>query len=56
VDELLLYVAPTVLGDTARPLLALPSLASMSGRRDWRIIDRRMVGPDQRLLLRPAAL
>jgi diaminohydroxyphosphoribosylaminopyrimidine deaminase/5-amino-6-(5-phosphoribosylamino)uracil reductase len=56
VDELLLYVAPTLLGDTARPLLALPPLAAMAERRDWRMTDRRMVGADQRLLLRPAAL
>jgi len=56
VDELLLYVAPAVLGDTARPLLTLPPLASMAERRDWRVVDRRMIGRDQRLLLRPAAL
>lgn len=56
VDELLLYVAPTLLGDTARPLLNLTPLAWMSERHDWRIIDRRMIGADQRLLLRPAAL
>ena len=53
--ELLLYVAPTLLGDTARPLLNLTPLAWMSERHDWRIIDRRMIGADQRLLLRPAA-
>ena len=56
VDELLLYVAPTLLGDGARPLLHLPELLSMPERRDWRVIDRRMVGHDQRLLLRPASL
>jgi diaminohydroxyphosphoribosylaminopyrimidine deaminase/5-amino-6-(5-phosphoribosylamino)uracil reductase len=56
VDELLLYIAPTLLGDDARPLLHLPLLASMTERRDWRVVDRRMLGVDQRLLLRPAAL
>jgi diaminohydroxyphosphoribosylaminopyrimidine deaminase/5-amino-6-(5-phosphoribosylamino)uracil reductase len=56
VDELLLYVAPTLLGDSARPLLHLPSLASMTERHDWRTVDRRMLGTDQRLLLRPVAL
>ena len=55
VDELLLYVAPTLLGDTARPLLALPPLASMDGRSGWRLLDRRMLGGDTRLLLRPVA-
>jgi len=28
----------------------------MAERRDWRVVDRRMIGRDQRLLLRPAAL
>lgn len=53
VDELLLYVAPTLLGDTARPLLRLPALASMSERGEWHVVDRRSVGADQRLVLRP---
>lgn len=56
VDELLLYVAPTLLGDRARPLLRLPALATMGARSGWRSVDRRMVGADHRLLLRPAAL
>jgi diaminohydroxyphosphoribosylaminopyrimidine deaminase/5-amino-6-(5-phosphoribosylamino)uracil reductase len=56
VDELLLYVAPTLFGDDARPLLHLPALTSMSRRRDWRVVDRRMAGADLRLLLRPVAL
>ena len=53
VDELLLYVAPTLLGDSARPLLALSPLQAMADRRDWRVVDRRAIGQDQRLLLRP---
>jgi diaminohydroxyphosphoribosylaminopyrimidine deaminase/5-amino-6-(5-phosphoribosylamino)uracil reductase len=56
VDELLVYVAPTLLGDTARSLLHLPPLASMAERHDWRVLDRRMLGADQRLLLRPITL
>lgn len=53
VDEVLLYVAPTLLGDHARPLLHLPELVAMTERRDWRVIDRRAIGHDQRVLLRP---
>jgi diaminohydroxyphosphoribosylaminopyrimidine deaminase/5-amino-6-(5-phosphoribosylamino)uracil reductase len=53
VDEALLYVAPTLLGDHARPLLHLPELVAMTERRDWRVIDRRAIGHDQRVLLRP---
>ncbi|MER3546947.1 MAG: bifunctional diaminohydroxyphosphoribosylaminopyrimidine deaminase/5-amino-6-(5-phosphoribosylamino)uracil reductase RibD, partial [Rhodanobacteraceae bacterium] len=53
VDELLLYIAPTLLGDSALQLLALPPLESMAQRHDLRVIDRRQVGKDLRLLLRP---
>jgi diaminohydroxyphosphoribosylaminopyrimidine deaminase/5-amino-6-(5-phosphoribosylamino)uracil reductase len=53
VDEVLLYVAPTLLGDHARPLLHLTELVAMAERRDWCVVDRRAIGHDQRLLLRP---
>lgn len=53
VDEMLLYVAPILLGDSARPLVKLPPLAGMADRRDFRVIDRRQVGEDTRWLLRP---
>jgi len=53
VDELLLYVAPTLLGDAARGMFDLPELAALSGRRDLRIIDISRVGEDIRLLARP---
>jgi len=54
VDELLLYIAPVLLGDLARPLLHLPPLAEMAGRRSLRVVDQRMLGTDIRLLLRPS--
>lgn len=53
VDELLLYVAPVLLGDAARPLLALPTLSDMASRWRLRTVERRAVGDDLRLLLRP---
>ena len=54
VDELLLYVAPVLLGAAARPLLALPPLADMASRWRLRLHDQRMLGQDLRLRLRPA--
>jgi diaminohydroxyphosphoribosylaminopyrimidine deaminase / 5-amino-6-(5-phosphoribosylamino)uracil reductase len=54
VDELLVYVAPIVLGDRARPLLALPELATMASARRLRAVDRRCVGADERILYRDA--
>ncbi|HEX9208698.1 MAG TPA: bifunctional diaminohydroxyphosphoribosylaminopyrimidine deaminase/5-amino-6-(5-phosphoribosylamino)uracil reductase RibD [Steroidobacteraceae bacterium] len=55
VDELILYVAATVLGDTARPAFLLPQpLRSLEERRTFVFHDLRRVGPDVRLTLRPA--
>jgi len=51
-DELLLYVAPVLLGDAARPLLRLPALDDMTGRWRLRVVEQRSVGPDWRLRLR----
>ena len=53
VDELLLYVAPVLLGDSARGLLTLPALGDMAERWKLKTIDQRMLGADWRLLLRP---
>ncbi len=55
VDELLLYVAPVLLGDRARPLMALPSLADMADRWHLDVMDRQVLGEDMRLRLRPRA-
>ena len=52
VDELLLYTAPMFLGDAARPLLAIPEFASMASAPRWKVVDRRQIGEDTRLLLR----
>jgi diaminohydroxyphosphoribosylaminopyrimidine deaminase/5-amino-6-(5-phosphoribosylamino)uracil reductase len=49
VDELVLYVAPLVMGDGARGLFHLPALASMDQRIELDIIDVRAVGRDWRV-------
>jgi len=53
VDELLLYIAPVLLGDSARPLLELPPLADMAARWKLTTLDRKVFGEDLRLRLRP---
>ena len=53
VDELLLYVAPVLLGDRARPLLHLPALNDMAARWRLQVVEQRAVGTDWRLRLRP---
>ncbi|WP_254426853.1 bifunctional diaminohydroxyphosphoribosylaminopyrimidine deaminase/5-amino-6-(5-phosphoribosylamino)uracil reductase RibD [Rhodanobacter sp. C06] len=55
VDELLLYVAPLLLGDAARPLLKLPTLTDMAARWRLAVCDQRLVGSDMRWRLRPEA-
>ncbi|MCI1710673.1 MAG: bifunctional diaminohydroxyphosphoribosylaminopyrimidine deaminase/5-amino-6-(5-phosphoribosylamino)uracil reductase RibD [Chiayiivirga sp.] len=55
VDELLLYVAPVLLGERGRPLLAGIAPQNMAQRLGLRVVDTRQVGPDLRLLLRPQA-
>ena len=52
VDELLLYIAPVILGDQARPLLGLPRLNDMAQARRLRVVEQRQIGADLRLLLR----
>lgn len=53
VDELIVYMAPNVLGDTARGMFSLPPLGSMQERREFEIVDLRKLGQDIRLILRP---
>ena len=52
VDELLLYVAPVVLGDRARGLLHLPEPQSLQQARRFAMIESVAIGADQRLRLR----
>lgn len=55
VDELLLYVAPVLLGAKARPLLDGLAIDTMAQRLRMSLLDSRQVGEDLRLLLRPQA-
>ncbi|WP_025131619.1 bifunctional diaminohydroxyphosphoribosylaminopyrimidine deaminase/5-amino-6-(5-phosphoribosylamino)uracil reductase RibD [Pseudomonas sp. PH1b] len=54
VDELLLYVAPRLLGDLARPLVHLPLFERLEQTLDFSLYDVSQLGPDLRLRLRPA--
>ncbi len=53
VDEMQLFVAPTLLGGEARPLFALPGLSEMAHQRPLEIIDIRAVGRDWRITALP---
>jgi diaminohydroxyphosphoribosylaminopyrimidine deaminase/5-amino-6-(5-phosphoribosylamino)uracil reductase len=54
VDELLLYVAPVVLGARARGLVNLPEPASLPQARRFELIESVPLGTDLRLRLRAA--
>jgi diaminohydroxyphosphoribosylaminopyrimidine deaminase/5-amino-6-(5-phosphoribosylamino)uracil reductase len=56
VDELLIYLNPSLLGDTAQGMADLPAVAALDERLRLRILSCERVGEDLRLLLRPAAL
>lgn len=49
IDELVIYMAPHLMGDAARGLFALPGLASMAQRVQLSINDMRAVGDDWRI-------
>lgn len=52
VDELLVYQAPILLGDTARGMFGMTELADLAGARRLDIIERRGVGADFRIRAR----
>ena len=53
VDELLLYVAPVILGDNARPMFEGLPIDTMAERLSMSIVETRRIGEDVRLLLQP---
>jgi diaminohydroxyphosphoribosylaminopyrimidine deaminase/5-amino-6-(5-phosphoribosylamino)uracil reductase len=52
VDELLLYIAPRLLGPQGRPLFELPQLENLQQAEAFKIMETRQVGSDLRLRLR----
>jgi diaminohydroxyphosphoribosylaminopyrimidine deaminase/5-amino-6-(5-phosphoribosylamino)uracil reductase len=53
VDEMVIYVAPKLMGDQARGLFKLSGLEKMADSIDLNIKDVRMVGQDLRVTARP---
>ena len=56
VDELVLYLAPSVVGDAAQGMFNLPELSDLSGRHALEIRDVCQIGGDIRILARPERL
>jgi diaminohydroxyphosphoribosylaminopyrimidine deaminase/5-amino-6-(5-phosphoribosylamino)uracil reductase len=53
VDELLLYVAPVLLGERARPLFGGLGIGHMAERLRMRVVETIRIGDDLRMLLQP---
>jgi len=52
IDEIVLYLAPMLLGDAAQGLFALPEFTSLDQGLRPRIVDVRQVGADIRITAR----
>jgi diaminohydroxyphosphoribosylaminopyrimidine deaminase/5-amino-6-(5-phosphoribosylamino)uracil reductase len=55
VDEFLVYLNPSLLGDSAQGMVDLPAVSSLDARCKLSVFSLERVGEDLRLLLRPAA-
>jgi riboflavin biosynthesis protein RibD len=53
VDELILYLAPKLMGNPARGLVNLPEFQHMAEVAEWQWQDVRKIGNDLRLILHP---
>ena len=49
IDEMIIYVAPVLMGNNARGLFALPGLDAMQDKIELDIFDQRMIGQDIRI-------
>ena len=54
-DELIVYMAPVLLGPLARPLFELPRLAELNAALRFEFVDAARLGGDMRLRLRSTA-
>lgn len=53
IDELIIYLAPVLMGDGARGLLHLPAIETMAQRHALHISDIRKIGADWRITAHP---
>lgn len=53
VDEIVLYLAPCILGDGEKGLFSIPALSSMQARIQLKLEDIRQFGQDLRIIAKP---
>lgn len=54
-DELILYLAPHLMGHEGAPLMQLAGIATMTERLALEFVDVRRIGPDLKIVARPQA-
>ncbi len=54
VDEYLVYLNPSFLGDAAQGMLDLPAVPALDKRLSLRVLSLERLGEDLRILARPA--
>jgi diaminohydroxyphosphoribosylaminopyrimidine deaminase / 5-amino-6-(5-phosphoribosylamino)uracil reductase len=52
VDELLVYIAPKMIGETGRGMFNLPAIERLADARRLRLMDATQIGNDVRLIAR----
>ena len=52
IDELIVYLAPHLLGDSAHGMFSIPVIAEMQQRRELKLTDLRQVGGNVRMIFR----
>ena len=52
VDELLVYLAPSIIGDKAQGMFELPEITELAGRRQLVVSELRAIGSDIRIMAR----
>ncbi|MBM2829971.1 MAG: diaminohydroxyphosphoribosylaminopyrimidine deaminase, partial [Gammaproteobacteria bacterium] len=55
IDELIIYMAPHILGHDARGLFNIPVIEEMNNRFELKFTDVRMIGQDIRITLKPVS-
>jgi len=55
IDELIIYVAPKLLGPQGRPLIEMAELRNLIESPNFVVLETRQIGEDVRLRLRPAS-
>jgi len=54
-DEIIVYMAPSIIGDQGRGLFHLPDAVAMADKKELKLLDVRQVGGDLRLTLKPCS-